>query len=92
MSWQVEELNKISEMQPEIIEDALSALWRNNPDLYRMVVVNAYIDRKINLGKAAELLGISRLELEKELRAKGIPVRQLSAEDIVAEVEAIKTW
>lgn len=47
---------------------------------------------KINLSKAAEFLGISRLKLEKELKAKGIPIRHLSQEDIVAEVEAIKGW
>ena len=31
-------------------------------------------------------------EVEKEFRVKGIPIRHLSAEDIVAEVEAIKEW
>ncbi|MGR3317118.1 MAG: UPF0175 family protein [Candidatus Anammoxibacter sp.] len=54
--------------------------------------MNAYIDEKINLSKASELLKVSRIELEMEFREKGIPVRHLSSEDICAEVEAIKTW
>ncbi|MFH1318641.1 MAG: UPF0175 family protein [Candidatus Omnitrophota bacterium] len=92
MLWEVEELSNISEVQPKIVENALKSLWGNNPELYKMIVINAYIDGKINLGKAAEFLRISRLELEKELRVKGVPIRQLSREDISAEVEAIKEW
>jgi len=92
MLWEVEELQKISELQPELVEDALKKLWINKPELYRAVIVNAYLDEKISLGKAAELLGISRMELEKEFKEKGIPVRRLASEDIVAEAEAIKRW
>lgn len=92
MLWEVEELKKIGETNPEVIDVALKELWRIRPELYKMVVINAYIDGKINLSKAAEFLGIPRLELEKELKTKGIPIRHLSSEDIVAEVEAIKGW
>lgn len=92
MLWAVEELKKISEIQPEIVEDALKDLWEKNPALYKTVVINAYIDEKFNLSKAAELLEMTRLELEIELKRKGIPIRHLSAEDIVAEVEATKEW
>jgi len=92
MLWEVEELKKISEIQPEIVEEALKDLWKRNPGLYRIIVINAYIDEKINLSKAAELLEISRLELERELKGKGIPVRQLTAEDAAAEAEAIQEW
>ncbi|MBI5192281.1 MAG: UPF0175 family protein [Nitrospirae bacterium] len=92
MLWEVEELKKLSEIQPDIIEDALKDLWERRPALHKSVVINAYIDGKINLGKAAELLAISRIELELELKGKGIPVRHLTAEDVAAEVEAIKEW
>jgi len=90
--WEVEELKKIGESQPDVVEVALKDLWRNRPELYKAVVMNAYIDEIISLSKAAELLNISRLELETEFRIKGIPIRHLSSEDIVAEVEAIKEW
>lgn len=92
MLWEVEALKKVGELQPEIIEEILEDLWRRRPELYRSVIINAYIDERINLGKASELLRISRMELEKELKAKGIPVRHLSTEDIIAEVEAIEKW
>jgi len=90
--WEVEELKKVSEVQPELVEDALKKLWENKPELYRAVVVNAYLDEKVSLGKAAELLGMPRMLLEKEFVEKGIPIRRLSAEDVAAEAEAVKRW
>ena len=81
MQWEVEELHKLSKIQPDIVGGALKELWQRNPDLYKSIVINAYIDEKLNLGKAAELLGVDRMELQKELRAKGIPIRFLSKED-----------
>ena len=92
MQWEVEELHKLSKIQPDIVGGALKELWQRNPDLYKSIVINAYIDEKLNLGKAAELLGVDRMELQKELRVKGIPIRFLSKEDVIAETEAIKEW
>jgi predicted HTH domain antitoxin len=92
MEWEVDELYKLSKIQPEIVKPALKEFWQRNPSLYKSVVINAYLDAKINLGKAAELLDIHRLELEQELRKKGIPIRSISKEDISAEVEALQEW
>lgn len=92
LSWAVEELKKLSEIQPEIVESALQHLWKIEPHIYKSIVISAYIDEKISLSKAAELLGITRIELEREFKEKGIPQRQLSKKDAVAEVEALKTW
>jgi predicted HTH domain antitoxin len=92
MLWEVEELKKVSEINPEMVEEAMKYLWEKKPELYKAVVINAYLDEKINLTKASELLGISRLEFEKELKQKGVPIRHLSQKDIVAEVEAIEEW
>lgn len=92
MEWEIEELCKLGKIQPEILEVALEELWQRKPALYKSVVINAYLDEKINLGKAAELLGLHRLELQKELIEKGVPIRGLSKEEVVAEVEAIKAW
>jgi len=90
MEWEVEELCKLGKNQPEILEEALEDLWQRNPALYKSVILNAYLDEKINLGKAAELLGVHRLELQNELREKGVPIRGLSKEDVIAE--AIREW
>ena len=92
MEWEVEELSKLSKIQPEILEVALEELWQRNPSLHKSVIINAYLDEKINLGKAAELLGVHRLELQKELGEKGVPIRAPSKEDVIAEVEAIREW
>jgi predicted HTH domain antitoxin len=35
---------------------------------------------------------VHRLELQKELREKGVPIRGLSKKDVIAEVEAIREW
>jgi len=92
MLWEVEELEKISEAQPEMVEKALKDLWAINPDLLKTVVINAYIDEKISLGKAAELLSLTRIELEREFKMKGVPLRHLSREDVIAEAAAVKEW
>ncbi len=92
MEWVIEELCKLGKIQPELLEVALEELWQMKPALYKSVVINAYLDEKINLGKAAELLGVHRLVLQKELIEKGVPIRGLSKEEVIAEVEAIKAW
>ena len=56
------------------------------------MILNAYLDEMINLGKAAELLRVHRLELQRELREKDVPIRGLSKEDVIAEAEAIREW
>jgi predicted HTH domain antitoxin len=92
MEWEMEELHKLSKIQPDIVDAALKELWQRNPALYKSIVINTYLDEKINLGKAAELLEVDRSELQNELRAKGIPIRFPSKEDVIAEVEAIRVW
>jgi predicted HTH domain antitoxin len=92
VQWEVEELKKLSESQPDLVESALRDLWRRNPGLHRSIVISAYLDGKISLGKAAELLGITRWELQSEFLAKGVPLRSLTKEDVLAEVEALRRW
>lgn len=92
MLWKLEELNKISQSKPEDVEYALDKLFNDNPDIKRVVVVNAYLDKKINFSKAAEELGLHRLELERQFESEGIPIRRISDEDLKAEVKAVKKW
>ena len=92
MMWIVDELRKLSEFQPNVVEEILQDIREKHPDLHRPMVIGAYIDDKISLGKAAELLGITRNELEREFKEKGIPLRALHKEDVIAEVDAIKKW
>lgn len=90
MRWELEQLGKLGEEQPEVVDRALHALWEQQPALLRQVVIGAYLDQQVNLSKAAEILGLTRLELQRQLVQQGIPVRRLSLDEVKAEVEALK--
>ncbi|KCZ70980.1 uncharacterized small protein [Candidatus Methanoperedens nitroreducens] len=92
MAWVIEELQKLSEIKPEAIERILEDVKNRSPDIFKSLVISAYLDEKISMGKAAEMLGITRIELQKEFNEKGIPVRVISKEDVIAEVEAMRAW
>lgn len=92
MQWEIDSLQKINSVEPGIVTNALIKLWEINPELHTIVVVNAYLDGKISLAKAAETLNMTRIEFERELRRRGIPVRTLSQEDVRAEIQAITSW
>jgi hypothetical protein len=55
-------------------------------------VIRDYLDERINLGKAAELLQLSRFELEGSFQRLGIPLRRgaRSIEDAQAEIAAAR--
>lgn len=57
-------------------------------------MVSAYLDHYINLGKAAELLEMHKLELRDRFLELGIPLRVGSADvaEVRAEVEAVRSW
>jgi prevent-host-death family protein len=57
-------------------------------DLLEAQVLRDYLDERINLGKAAELLQLSRFELEASFQRLGIPLRRgaRSIEDAEAEI------
>jgi len=72
----------------------LHSLWRENEALHWSLVVRAYQERQINLGKAAELLGLHELELQERFVELGIPLR-LGPADLAearAEAEAVGAW
>ncbi len=90
MRWELEQLWKLSEAQPDVDEEALQTLWQQRPELLRRVVIGAYLDQQLSLSKAAELLGLTRGELQRQLVQEGIPVRTLSEDEVTAEVEALR--
>ena len=92
--WQLNQVLKLSQQQPDVVNRALEDLFRGHRELWRAVVIGAYLDREINLGKAAELLGIPRIELQMQFVAQGIPLR-LGPQDFAearAELDSIQTW
>lgn len=94
VNWTFSQLVKLQRKRPDLVAEALEQLMRSNPELNWSLVLNAYLDEEINLGKAAELLEIHELELRERFIELGIPLR-LGPADLLeaqAEIEAIKNW
>ena len=93
-SWMLEQLVKVERHQPEMVDRAVKEMLAQQSDLRWSVVIGAYLDGEINLGKAAELLGMHRLELQERFIAQSIPVRigPDTIEEARAELAAIESW
>jgi len=92
--WEVDQLFKLRQHQPTLVEQAVHRLVQEDEDIRWSVVVGAYQDGQINLGKAAELLNLHELELRHRFIELGIPLR-LGPADLAearAEVEAVRAW
>jgi predicted HTH domain antitoxin len=90
MRWEFEQLCKLSEEQPELADEVLQVLRKHQPEVWKRVIIGAYLDQQINLSKAAELVGVTRLELQRQFLQQGIPVRMLSLDEVQAEVETLR--
>ncbi|MDM8527844.1 UPF0175 family protein [Anaerolineales bacterium HSG24] len=92
--WTLDQLVKVRQYQPTLVDQAIETLLLQQEELRWFVVVGAYLDERINLGKAAELLGIHRLELQQRFIKQGIPLRlgPANIEEAKAEVDAIMSW
>ncbi len=77
-----------------MVNRAISRLLDEDADLRWAVVVSAYLEHDINLGKAAELLGMHELKLRDRFIQLGIPLRIGPADvaEAQAEVDAIRSW
>jgi predicted HTH domain antitoxin len=92
--WETEQLIKLIENHPDIVNQAVHQFVLENEDIRWSVVVGAYQDEQINLGKAAEFLGLSEMELRERFVELGIPLRVGAADvsEARAEVSAIRSW
>ena len=92
--WLIENLPSLYQEHPDLVSSLLHNLLTESEELRWTLVVKAYQARTINLGKAAEFLGLHELELKERFLELGIPLR-LGAADLAearAEVEAVRTW
>ncbi len=92
--WVLEELMHLYRQHPERVQGVLERVLEEDEELCWAVVVHAYLEKRINLGKAAELLGMHELELRERFMALGIPLR-IGPADVAearAEVEAVRSW
>lgn len=90
MEWIIQGLQRLSEIKPDALQKIMGDIKDQRPEIFRSLVIIAYIDGKISLSKASELLGLTRIELETEFKARGIPIRLLSEDDVIAEIEMLR--
>lgn len=92
--WTFTYLTRLHKQQPKLVDDALQIMLESSPDLTWSLVVSAYLDEEINLGKAAEMLSMHELELRERFIELGIPLRigPANKEEAKAEGQAIKSW
>lgn len=93
-AWLVDELPRLYRERPDLVHPLLRRLLSESKDLSWSLVIQAYQERRINLGKAAELLGLHELELRERFLELGIPLRVGPADlaEARAEVEAVRAW
>ena len=93
-AWTYNQLIKVRQYRPELVDQVIEELLNRQAELRWLVVVGAYLDEEINLGKAAELLGVHRLELQAQFQEQGIPLRlgTETLDEAYAEMAAIRQW
>lgn len=94
LPWAIKQLARVREARPELVDHAIASLLETDSELRWSVVLGAYLDHEINLGKAAELLDLHELELRERFRELGVPLR-LGSSDLAearAEVDALAAW
>jgi predicted HTH domain antitoxin len=92
--WEIDQLFKLRERQPDLLELVVQRLVQENEDIRWSVVIGAYLDEQINLGKAAELLGLTELELRQHFIELGVSLRigPVDLAEARAEAEAVRAW
>lgn len=94
VDWTFTHLTKLHKAQPGLVDSAMQKMIESNPDLAWSLVVSAYLDEEINLGKAAEMLDVHELELRDRFIALGIPLRigPVDKAEAQAEAQALNAW
>lgn len=93
-TWLFPQLTKLYRQRPEMVTDALEKVLETEEDLRWSLVINAYRDGEISLGKAAELLHLPQIVLRDRLIELGIPLH-LGSVDVTeakAEADALDKW
>ncbi len=92
--WVFKQLVKLYNQRPELVNTAVARLIQDDEELGWSLIVSAYRDSQINLGKAAELLNMHELELRDRFIQLGIPLRIGPADlaEAQAEVDALDNW
>ncbi len=93
-AWAIEQMLKLNQYRPDLVEAAIERLFSEDEEIRWALVIGAYMDGNINLGKAAELMGMHEPELKERFLELGIPLRVGPSDlsEARAEVEAARNW
>lgn len=93
-TWELDQLTRLYQRRPDLVRAALQRLLAEEPELRWSLIVGAYLDHQINLGKAAELLEMDAFQLQARFLELGIPLRlgPADVDEARAEVAAARRW
>lgn len=74
-AWLVDELPRLYRERPDPVHPFLRRPLSESKALSWSLIIQAYQERRINLGKAAELLGLHELGLRERFLELSIPLR-----------------
>jgi len=66
--WQLRQLHRLAELDPERSETILNTLWNQFPGLFEDVIVMAVDQGEIGIDRAAEVAGVTAAEIEARLQ------------------------
>lgn len=75
--------------QSEVVRRAIA---RGLRELRLQLGLDEFREGRVSLGRGAELAGVSVFEFMDELNRRRIPVAELTREDILEDVAAVKAW
>lgn len=80
--------------RPDLVKPAIQNLLSQNHELRWVLVMGAYLEKDISLGKAAEMLDMHELALRERFIQLGIALHIGPADlaEAQAEVEALRQW
>jgi len=93
LQWELDQLVRLRQRQPDLLDMALRQVMAANEELRWSMVVGAYLDGQISLGKAAELLNLHSLQLRERFLKLGIPllVGPADAAEVRAEIASARS-
>ena len=90
IEWEVNQLVKARLFPDEqsVLRSAMRSLFEAKPELRRKMVVAAYTNGDISLGKAAQIMGVSQEEMKDIIRETGgqINLGPLTIEELKQDV------
>lgn len=78
----------------DLPSDILLTLNESEEELKKRIkiylAIQLYIEKKVTIGKAAQIAELSRLQLETLLSENKIPISFLEIEDVLEDIEKLK--